>query len=156
MVHKYATRLYCCYDRFISSYLSEFKANNDYNYRYLLSEIIGTFINSVFLFFISIYIVFESVERFIEPKEVHSENLILVSFIGLNIKILVNIVGLIFAHDHGEDSHDHHHHEHEHEDDDHHHDQYDNHEKHELKEKEHKKNMNIKMTIFMQFITYFS
>ena len=83
MVHKYATRLYCCYDRFISSYLSEFKANNDYNYRYLLSEIIGIFINSVFLFFISIYIVFESVERFIEPKEVHSENLILVSFIGL-------------------------------------------------------------------------
>ena len=76
-----------------SSYLSEFKANNNYNYGYLRSEIIGTFINSVFLFFIAIYIVFESVERFIEPKEVHSENLILVSFIGL----LVNIVGLIFA-----------------------------------------------------------
>ena len=101
-----------------SSYLSEFKANNNYNYGYLRSEIIGTFINSVFLFFIAIYIVFESVERFIEPKEVHSENLILVSFIGL----LVNIVGLIFAHDHGDDSHDHdhshhhhHHHEHEHE-----------------------------------------
>ena len=95
-----------------SSYLSEFKANNNYNYGYLRSEIIGTFINSVFLFFIAIYIVFESIERFIEPKEVHSENLILVSFIGL----LVNIVGLIFAHDHGdEDSHDHHHHHHHHE-----------------------------------------
>ena len=58
-----------------SSYLSEFKANNKYNYGYLRSEVIGTFINSVFLFFIAIYIVFESVERFIEPKEVHSENL---------------------------------------------------------------------------------
>ena len=135
-----------------SSYLSEFKANNNYNYGYLRSEVIGTFINSVFLFFIAIYIVFESVERFIEPKEVHSENLILVSFIGL----LVNIVGLIFAHDHGDDSHDHdhshyhhhhhehdhdheHEHEHEHEDEHHHHDEHDNHEKHELKEKEHKK-----------------
>jgi len=129
-----------------SSYLSEFKANNNYNYGYLRSEVIGTFINSVFLFFIAIYIVFESVERFIEPKEVHSENLILVSFIGL----LVNIVGLVFAHDHGDDSHDHdhshhhHHHEHEHEhehcneDEHHHHDEHDNHEKHELKEKEHK------------------
>ena len=115
-----------------SSYLSEFKANSNYNYGYLRSEIIGTFINSVFLFFIAIYIVFESIERFIEPKEVHSENLILVSFIGL----LVNIVGLIFAHDHGdEDSHDHHHHHHHH---DSHEDE--NNEKHDLnkcEEKEH-------------------
>ena len=96
-----------------SSYLSELKANNTYNYGYHRSEIIGTFINSVFLFFIATYIVFESIERFIEPKEIHSENLILVSFIGL----LVNIVGLIFAHDDGdsEHSHGHHHHHHEHE-----------------------------------------
>ena len=111
-----------------SSYLSEFKANNNYNYGYLRSEIIGTFINSVFLFFIAIYIVFESIERFIEPKEIHSENLILVSFIGL----LVNIVGLVFAHDHGDDSHDHHHH---------HHHENENCESHDLnkcEEKEHK------------------
>ena len=114
-----------------SSYLSEFKANNNYNYGYLRSEIIGTFINSVFLFFIAIYIVFESIERFIEPKEIHSENLILVSFIGL----LVNIVGLVFAHDHGDDSHDHHHHHHEH------HHENENCESHDLnkcEEKEHK------------------
>ena len=115
-----------------SSYLSEFKANNNYNYGYLRSEIIGTFINSVFLFFIAIYIVFESIERFIEPKEIHSENLILVSFIGL----LVNIVGLVFAHDHGdEDSHDHHHHHHNE-----HSDENETNEKHDLnecKEKDH-------------------
>ena len=107
-----------------SSYLSEFKANNNYNYGYLRSEIIGTFINSVFLFFIAIYIVFESIERFIEPKEIHSENLILVSFIGL----LVNIVGLVFAHDHGDDSHDHHHHHH-------HHDEHEN--EHKNKNEDH-------------------
>ena len=127
-----------------SSYLSEFKANNNYNFGYLRSEIIGTFINSVFLFFIAIYIVFESIERFIEPKEIHSENLILVSFIGL----LVNIVGLIFAHDHGDDSDDHHHHhDHTNKHDEHehyhhgneleHHDENEKCEKHELKEKEH-------------------
>ena len=127
-----------------SSYLSEFKANNNYNFGYLRSEIIGTFINSVFLFFIAIYIVFESIERFIEPKEIHSENLILVSFIGL----LVNIVGLIFAHDHGDDSDDHHHHHvhiNKHDEHEHyhhgneleHHDENEKCEKHELKEKEH-------------------
>jgi zinc transporter 5/7 len=123
-----------------SSYLSEFKANNNYNFGYLRSEIIGTFINSVFLFFIAIYIVFESIERFIEPKEVHSENLILVSFLGL----LVNIVGLIFAHDHGEDDehgHSHqghgHEHEHGHEHDHEHHEENEKCEKNILKEKEH-------------------
>ena len=91
-----------------SSYLSEFKSNNNYNYGYLRSEILGTFINSVFLFFIAVYIVFESIERFIEPKDIDSENLILVSFLGL----VVNIIGLVFAHDHGD--HDHHDHGHEH------------------------------------------
>ena len=97
-----------------SSYLSEFKSNNNYNYGYLRSEILGTFINSVFLFFIAVYIVFESIERFIEPKDIDSENLILVSFLGL----VVNIIGLVFAHDHGDHDHDHNHehcHEHEHE-----------------------------------------
>ena len=101
-----------------SSYLSEFKSNNNYNYGYLRSEILGTFINSVFLFFIAVYIVFESIERFIEPKDIDSENLILVSFLGL----VVNIIGLVFAHDHGDhDHHDHghkHHEHHEHEIDD--------------------------------------
>ena len=101
-----------------SSYLSEFKSNNNYNYGYLRSEILGTFINSVFLFFIAVYIVFESIERFIEPKEIDSENLILVSFLGL----VVNIIGLVFAHDHGEHDHDHgkHEHKHEHENEQHH------------------------------------
>ena len=33
-----------------SPYLSEFKANNNYNYGYLSSEIIGAFINSVFFY----------------------------------------------------------------------------------------------------------
>ena len=121
-----------------SSYLSEFKANNNYNFGYLRSEIIGTFINSVFLFFIAIYIVFESIERFIEPKEIHSENLILVSFIGL----LVNIVGLIFAHDHGDDSHEHHgHHTHEHEHEHEHEHKHEKFEKHGLNKHEEKEHM---------------
>ena len=89
-----------------SSYLSEKKPNENFNFGFLRSEIIGTFINSVFLIFIAIYIIFESIERFISPKEIHSENLILVSFLGL----LVNIVGLFYAHD---DTNEHHHHHNE-------------------------------------------
>ena len=121
-----------------SSYLSEFKSNNNYNYGYLRSEILGTFINSVFLFFIAVYIVFESIERFIEPKEIDSENLILVSFLGL----LVNIIGLVFAHDHGdhddEHGHDHsHHHSHEHLHDEKHHHNESSEENEKLEEEKH-------------------
>ena len=121
-----------------SSYLSEFKSNNNYNYGYLRSEILGTFINSVFLFFIAVYIVFESIERFIEPKEIDSENLILVSFLGL----VVNIIGLVFAHDHGDHNHEHghdhsHHHSHEHCHDEKHHHNESSEENEKLEEEKH-------------------
>ena len=121
-----------------SSYLSEFKSNNNYNYGYLRSEILGTFINSVFLFFIAVYIVFESIERFIEPKEIDSENLILVSFLGL----VVNIIGLVFAHDHGDHDHEHghdhsHHHSHEHSHDEKHHHNESSEENEKLEEEKH-------------------
>ena len=85
-----------------SSYLSEFPSNQKFQFGFLRSEVLGTFINSVFLIFIAIYILFESIERFISPKDIHSENLILVSFLGL----IVNIIGLFLAHDHGDDNDD--------------------------------------------------
>ena len=98
-----------------TTYLTDLKSNSQYNFGYMRSEIMGTFINSVFLFFIAIYIVFEALERFISPKEIHSENLILVSFLGL----LVNLVGIYFFHDqHDDHDHDHgHSHQHTHDHD---------------------------------------
>jgi zinc transporter 5/7 len=104
-----------------SSYLSDKKENGVYNFGYSRSEVIGTFINSVFLVFIALYIVFESLERFLQPKEIHSDHLILVSFLGL----LVNILGIYFLHgangighhgcSHGDDEHkEHSHKEHSH------------------------------------------
>jgi zinc transporter 5/7 len=108
-----------------SSYLSDQKGNNVYNFGYPRSEVIGTFINSVFLVFIALYIVFESLERFLQPKEIHSEHLILVSFLGL----LVNILGIYFLHgadglSHHDCSHGHSHgHSHKNEDKEHNHDQ---------------------------------
>lgn len=107
-----------------SSYLSNFQGDTQYNFGYYRSEIIGTFINSVFLFFIAIYIVFESIERFISPKEIHPNNLIIISFIGL----VINLIGIYFLHDQHEDSHDGHHHHH--------------HQKHEHNHCEHKNQRN--------------
>lgn len=89
-----------------SSYLSEKGKNSQFNFGYSRSEVLGTFINAVFLYFIAFYIVFESLERFINPKIIHADHLILVSFIGL----LINLVGVFYLH--GSHSHSHHDHSH--------------------------------------------
>ena len=89
-----------------SSYLSEKSKNQNFNFGYSRSEVLGTFINAVFLYFIALYIVFESLERFINPKEIHSDHLILVSFLGL----LINLVGVYYlhgSHSHGDHGHSH-------------------------------------------------
>lgn len=84
-----------------SSYLSDNKSDASFNFGYSRSEVLGTFINSVFLVFVSIYIVFESIERFINPIEIHSDHLILVSVLGL----VVNLIGVYYLH--GEHGHGH-------------------------------------------------
>jgi zinc transporter 5/7 len=96
-----------------SSYLSEKTKNSNFNFGYSRSEVLGTFINAVFLYFIALYIVFESFERFINPKIIHTDNLILVSFLGL----LINLVGVFYLHDshsHGDHGHSHEGHGHSH------------------------------------------
>jgi zinc transporter 5/7 len=90
-----------------SSYLSEKSKNSQFNFGYSRSEVLGTFINAVFLYFIAFYIVFESIERFLNPKIIHSDHLILVSFIGL----LINLVGVFYLH--GSHSHCDHGHSHD-------------------------------------------
>jgi solute carrier family 30 (zinc transporter), member 5/7 len=108
-----------------SSYLSDKSKNQHFNFGYSRSEVLGTFINAVFLYFIALYIVFESLERFINPKEIHSDHLILVSFLGL----LINLVGVYYLHgSHSHGDHDHAHiHDHSHDEKKHNHKNKDKH-----------------------------
>lgn len=78
-----------------SCYLVEKPKTKHLNYGYKRSEVLGTFVNSVFLIFIALYIVFESFARFFNPQEIISDHLIMVSFLGL----LVNMVGIFALHD---------------------------------------------------------
>ncbi len=59
--------------------------------------------NAVFLLFIGYFIFVESVERLFRPPEITSDSLVLVSFLGL----CVNLVGLVFFHDHAHHGHSH-------------------------------------------------
>lgn len=93
-----------------SAYLLEKQRTSNYEFGFLRSEVLGTFINSVFLVFIALYIVFESFERFVDPKEIRGNNLILISFLGL----LVNLIGIFFLHGHGGHGHSHGDHGHSH------------------------------------------
>lgn len=99
--------IYCCY-------LAEKKNSHNLQFGYFRSEVLGTFINAVFLVFIGLYIIFESFERFFNPEEIRSKHLILVSFLGL----LVNMVGIFTLHDFSSGKCDHSHfggeHEHSH------------------------------------------
>lgn len=83
--------------------------------RYSRVETLSGFANGLFLCLISIFIVFEAIQRLIQPPEMNTSQLLIVSTLGL----IVNLVGMFatghhhhgHSHDHG---HDHSGHEHSH------------------------------------------
>ncbi|CAL9222459.1 unnamed protein product [Arabidopsis halleri] len=139
-----------------ASYISRLPANHQYNYGRGRFEVLSGYVNAVFLVLVGALIVLESIERILDPQEISTNSLLVVSVGGL----LVNIVGLIFFHEehhhahggsgcthsHSQHSHSHkheehlehdHHHQHshshkheEHHEHDHHHQHSDSH-KHE-------------------------
>lgn len=84
----------------IASLISKWPANETYRYGYGRAQVIGGFVNGLFLIFVALFIVTEATERFFEPPEVQTEMLLEVSVMGL----LVNILGIFafqHAHTHG-------------------------------------------------------
>eukprot|EP00128_Syssomonas_multiformis_P011866 Colp12_sorted_trinity150504_noHs@8631 len=71
----------------VASIISKWPANDKYTYG---------FVNGLFLVFIAFFVFTESVERVMEPPEVHTDRLFIVSFLGF----CVNLVG-IYVFNHG-------------------------------------------------------
>ncbi|KAM1296630.1 hypothetical protein ACFX2I_023447 [Malus domestica] len=96
-----------------ASYISRLPANNQYNYGRGRFEVLSGYTNAVFLVLVGLLIVLESFERILDPQEISTSSLLVVSIGGL----LVNVVGLIFFHEEhhhahggsGSCSHSHHH-----------------------------------------------
>jgi zinc transporter 5/7 len=80
-----------------TTYLTTLKPNSKFHFGYHRTEVIGTFINSVFLLFIAIYVIFQSLERFIQPKQVDTSHLFTISFLGL----FINLIGISFLYNQG-------------------------------------------------------
>lgn len=66
---------------------------------YARVETLSGFANGIFLILISIFIVFEAIQRLIDPPEMNTNQLLLVSFAGL----CINLVGMFATghHHHG-------------------------------------------------------
>jgi len=80
-----------------ASIMSKWPENNKFTYGYGRIETLSGFANGIFLVLISIFIMFEAIGRLIDPPEMNTDKLLLVSFLGL----VVNLVGiLVFNHGH--------------------------------------------------------
>ncbi len=87
----------------LASYIAKKEADRKYTYGYGRVETISGLFNGIFLIFIGVNVLLESIERIYEPQKIESNGLLLVSVLGF----LVNLVGLFFFHDHHDHGHDH-------------------------------------------------
>eukprot|EP00054_Salpingoeca_dolichothecata_P028206 m.212357 g.212357 ORF g.212357 m.212357 type:complete len:409 (-) comp26154_c0_seq20:168-1394(-) len=98
----------------VASVVTRKPANERMSYGYGRAEVLGGFINGLFLVFIACFVFKEALERLLSPPTVHTHRLLLVSLIGL----LVNIGGIFLfqghGHSHGGHGHSHGGHGHSH------------------------------------------
>ncbi|BGP41590.1 Putative zinc transporter msc2 [Rhodotorula kratochvilovae] len=85
-----------------ASVMATWPSNDVYTYGYSRVETLSGFANGIFLCLISVFIVFEAVERLLDPPEMNTGQLLTVSAVGL----AVNLVGMV-ATGHGHHGHSH-------------------------------------------------
>ncbi len=69
--------------------LAEKKASHNKTFGYKRFEILAAVINGVALILISLYIIYEAIERFSHPPEVATTGMLTISIIGLIVNVLV-------------------------------------------------------------------
>jgi len=88
----------------LASIVSKWSSNKQFSYGFSRVEVVCSFSNATLLFFIAYNLFNESISRLIDPPKIGSENLVLVSVLGL----VVNLMGLLFVggDDNGKDGED--------------------------------------------------
>ncbi|KAI0820393.1 cation efflux family-domain-containing protein [Trametes gibbosa] len=89
----------------IASVMARWPPNERFTYGYGRIETLSGFANGIFLILISVFIVFEAIQRLLDPPEMNTSQLLLVSSLGLG----VNLFGMFAmgGHHHGGHSHSH-------------------------------------------------
>ncbi len=68
------------------------KPTNKFTYGYLRMEIISSFLNGLALALISFYIIYESFERFLNPRAIDFKTMITIAIVGLIVNIVLTLV----------------------------------------------------------------
>ncbi|KAF9221416.1 cation efflux protein [Gyrodon lividus] len=100
----------------LASIMAKWPPNERFTYGYGRIETLSGFANGIFLILISIFIVFEAVQRILDPPEMSTSQLLLVSSLGLGVNLFgMFAMGGHHHHGHGHDhGHGHSHAEHSH------------------------------------------
>jgi zinc transporter 5/7 len=86
-----------------ASVMSTWPSDQVFTYGYSRVETLSGFANGLFLILISIFIVFEAIQRLMDPPEMNTNQLLTVSALGL----AVNLVGLVATGGHHHHGHSH-------------------------------------------------
>ena len=87
--------------------VSRWKPSGKYHFGYHRAEVLGAFLSLLVIWFMTVYLVYEAVERVMHPQHIKGVEMFVIALIG----VLVNIVLGLTLHD----FHHHHHHGHSHE-----------------------------------------
>lgn len=68
------------------------KADYDKTYGYRRFEILAAFLNGIVLLAISVYIIYEAVQRFFEPPDVVSGGMLAIAALGLAVNVIVAFI----------------------------------------------------------------
>ncbi|OSX64186.1 hypothetical protein POSPLADRAFT_1136678, partial [Postia placenta MAD-698-R-SB12] len=71
----------------IASVMARWPPNERFTYGYGRIETLSGFANGIFLILISVFIVFEAIQRLLEPPEMNTSQLLLVSSLGLGVNL---------------------------------------------------------------------
>ncbi|KAI9440478.1 hypothetical protein H4582DRAFT_1937084 [Lactarius indigo] len=94
-----------------ASIMATWPPNERFTYGYGRIETLSGFANGIFLILISIFIIFEGIQRLLDPPEMNTNQLLLVSAVGLGI----NLFGMVAMGGHAHHGHSHSHgHQHGH------------------------------------------
>ncbi|KAI0255785.1 cation efflux family-domain-containing protein, partial [Lactifluus subvellereus] len=88
-----------------ASIMALWPPNERFTYGYGRIETLSGFANGIFLILISIFIVFEAIQRLLDPPEMNTNQLLLVSTVGLGI----NLFGMLAMGGHAHHGHGHNH-----------------------------------------------
>ncbi|KAG6335807.1 hypothetical protein ID866_3285 [Astraeus odoratus] len=82
-----------------ASIMAKWPPNERFTYGYGRTETLSGFANGIFLILISIFIVFEAIQRILDPPEMTTSQLLLVSSVGLGVNLFDTLgsVGVIIS-----------------------------------------------------------